>query len=182
MDSSKQLIEGYIQWIEERMEAGFEPHLITFMFNPMPGAGEARWAQMTREIDKVYGRVLSRTFRVPDAEKNQPLRPLLIVAPDFPIFRRDRDRLTDIVVNDGLHAHGIWLMPLESRMRPQHLSGHFLNFQERYAGPGKAFARINSEPITHHTARAVDYALKGIKTGRLAPTDIAVWPRSRWEK
>lgn len=178
MTKQKDILEAYATWVEDLITSGWDPHFVTFMFNPLPGTTAGKWQQMQREIDRVYGRILSRTYRVPNAKKYDGRRPILIVAPDFPVFKYDRDHLVDIKINDGQHAHGLWLMPPWSRMK-EDLSGHFLNYGHRYVGQGHGLGRIHSEKITHDPGRVVDYALKSVKHGRVSDEHIEIWPRGR---
>jgi hypothetical protein len=146
MENYRKTVEGYTQWVNEKIAEGYDPHLVTFMFHPMPGNQDARWLEMTRIINRVYGRVLSKTFRVPNAAKNQPFMPVLIMFPDFPIYKRDKDHIVDIVVNDGQHAQGMGLMPPNSRLEGN-LSGHFLNHGEKYVRSYPGLQRIHSVRI-----------------------------------
>lgn len=179
----RDVLLAYGKWIESFVEAGWQPHHVVFMFNPLSGSNAARWAQMSRGIEEVYGKILTRTHRVPNAARNRDRLPVLIAVPDFPVYKRDRDKLTDIKLNDGHHAHAIWVMPPVSRMqaRGEDLSGHFLNYGNRYTGKGRALQRIRSERIYTRPAYVTDYAFKAIKTDRAADSDIIVLPRTRSE-
>jgi hypothetical protein len=181
MESYRKTVEGYTQWVNDKIAEGYDPHFVTFMFHQIPGNQDARWLEMTRIIDQVYGRVLSKTFRVPNAAKNQPFMPVLIMFPDFPIYKRDKDHFVDISVNDGQHAQGMGLMPPNSRLE-ENLSGHFLNHGEKYVRSYPSLQRIHSVRIEETPEKVVRYMFKAMEANRASPDDIAIWPRARTER
>jgi len=139
-------LSAYGEWVEELIDSGMKAHFVTFMFNPLSGGVQVKRARMEEAITETYRRILTRTVRYPKAIKNRNRLPILIAAFDLPVFKYDKDHLADIAINDGLHVHGIWLMPPKTRLEGD-LSGEFLSRQFRYAGPGRQIRRIVSERI-----------------------------------
>ncbi|RIK85497.1 MAG: hypothetical protein DCC69_10120 [Hyphomicrobiales bacterium] len=135
---------------------------------------------MEDAITETYSRILTRTVRNPKAEKNRGHLPIIIAAFDLPVFKYDKDHLADIAINDGLHVHGIWMMPRKTRLEGD-LSGEFLNHQRRYAGPGRPISRIVSERIEKTPGRVTEYMLKTIGHGRMDLDGVIILPRSRRE-
>src|SRR5215203_4296059 len=105
------VLGGYEHLALERVRAGWRPFLLSMLFAPLPGKSQRQLLDMYDEADRVYRTFLPR-FVV--ARRNLGLRPidelpLLIIAPDLPVGKRGKP-LADVVVNDGLHLHGVMLV------------------------------------------------------------------------
>tara|TARA_R100000365_G_C2731568_1_gene61738 strand:+ start:508 stop:1110 length:603 start_codon:yes stop_codon:yes gene_type:complete len=182
MNDADWVILGYQRMITERIRMGWDPHFITFMFRQLPGGQAARGIQMERTIDKVYGRVVSRMFRAPNAGRVQHLRPFLVISPDFPVYKKDKDSFADVSINDGQHMQGIWLMPPWPTRLEGNLSGHFLNHKEKYLQSYSELAKIDCRQIEETPEKMVDYMFKNLKRGRTIVDEICIWPRSISER
>ena len=90
--------------------------------------------QMQREVERVYATVLTRIIRNP---RKIPLfgLPLWIVFPDYPVPKHAKMELRDVVLNGGLHLHGIALFLRRNRMNCG-LDDHFEMAQELYVRRG----------------------------------------------
>jgi len=174
--SSKLLVQGYADMVIERIELGFMPYLLTFMFHALAGKPASVARQMEHEIERVYAKCLTRVFRNP-ANIDILNLPMWIVCPDYPVPKHEKSGVTEIALNDGRHAHAIGLMPTNSRMRGT-LDEHFEERQDLYAGPGRAIARVHAKPITFSPAYAMEYALKSLSRGRTNSDDMLILPRT----
>ena len=50
-------------YIETRVSRGWQPYLLTFMFEPLPGGAAAKMAQMTRYLEAAYAVFVTRVVR-----------------------------------------------------------------------------------------------------------------------
>src|SRR3954451_391251 len=106
---------GYGSMVKERLEQGWDGYLISLMFNRVRGSRLNVIRQMEREVERVYATVLTRIIRDPPKIPIASLR-RWIVCPDHPIPKHAKQDLWDVGCNDGLHLHGIALMPPWNRM------------------------------------------------------------------
>lgn len=95
------------------------------------------------------------------------------------MFKHDKQSLRDVVVDDGLHVHGVAFVPPWARLT-EPLDVHFERDRARYVAD-TAIDRIDIAPITHSLVAAVDYALKGAKQGRLGADAVLILSRARRE-
>jgi hypothetical protein len=83
----------------------------------------------------------------------------------------------DVRINEGLHHHGVILLPPRSRLR-EGLVAHFEQQQQRYLA-GSRLASIFAEPMTDNLEKAIRYAFKAVESGRLDYDDsFVVLPRA----
>ena len=92
---------------------------------------EARIQQMYRDITRVYGRLATRSVRKPRSPVWAQLLPKGIFLADFPVPKGEKQLLRDVIVNDGLHVHGIVVANRWGRI-DQPLDIHFSKNQEAY--------------------------------------------------
>jgi hypothetical protein len=85
--------------------------------------------------------------------------------PDGPCYKREKQALRDVKINDGLHFHGIILVPTKSRLKVPFLQ--HLRDKKRSCGRGYMLM-IHAEPNRDHHRFVADYAGKGIKRGRVS--------------
>src|SRR4051812_41953484 len=98
-------IKGYATWVGEHVEDGWDPYLVTFMFNHVPGSRASVMRQMQREVERVYATSLTRVIRKPWCKAAQGGLPIFLACPDLPVPKREKQCLHDVTVNDGLHIH-----------------------------------------------------------------------------
>lgn len=171
---------GYGGMVAQKLEAGWEGYLITFMFNRLRGYRQSvRIQQMHKEVERVYATVLTRIVREPSKVPIRAL-PLWIVCPDYPVPKHEKQSLRDITLNNGLHCHGIALIPPGSRMNCG-LDQHFEMHQELYVRRGWELARVHAVPITDNPRYVVEYGFKAIQRGRLDFGHVLILPRSHSE-
>jgi hypothetical protein len=176
--SHTDLINGYADLVEQRVQDGWQPHLITFMFNQLPGSRSSVIKQTRDEIERVYATLVTRVVRKPRSPKSADRLPVLIGFADLPVPKRERRQLREITLNDGLHYHGILLMPARSRLRTG-LAFHFMKYHRLYVGNGSRLDRLHVLKIKTDPGYVVRYALKALEKGRLPYDDcVLVLPKS----
>ena len=176
--SSQVLVDSYGIWVTQRIAMGFEPTMITIMFKQLGGSGQMRSEVMRKDIEGLYGHVLSRVVRHPRKALEFHL-PLWIVMPDDPVFKTNRDHLSDIAINDGRHYHGITLQPPGNRLK-ESFSSHLMSNQAQYRHQTQ-IARLHAVDMPRTPMAATDYVMKTIKRGRASWDDIIVLPRLHGE-
>lgn len=169
------LVQEYARWIEDHIDRGWNPYLLSFMFTPLAGSERAIAQQMERAITAEYSSTLTRVVRNP---RSSPDLPVWVCCSDHLVYKREKITLKDATVNGGLHAHALAIIPPENRLRTNYadlIMGH------RLTGRMEALQRIHVEPITETPDRVVDYAFKNLKRRRISFDDILILPRSRNE-
>jgi hypothetical protein len=163
----KSLISGYTTMAKEYLKSGWSGYLMTLMFNQLPGSPLEKHQQMKSQIEDVYASLLTRLIRRPHAHDANP--PVLLSAPDWPVPKKDKQTISEILTNGGLHYHGIFLIapPDRHHRLKGPLDQHFCDQQNYYTRDG-LLRSIDAKPFPLADAEAVvDYALKGLKTGRI---------------
>ncbi|TPL72308.1 hypothetical protein [Mesorhizobium sp. B2-3-15] len=175
----RDLITGYTKMATDRMQWGWEPTLLTFMFNQLRGSPSNVEQQMQETIEAVYAKILRWCFRKP---RNVPVTamPLWICTPDYPVHKYHKQNFRDIALNGGRHVHAIALMPPGTNMRTT-LDNHFDHEQIRYTGRDRPLWHIDAWPIQDNLPFVVDYGVKGIKTPRAGVDAMFILPRTHSE-
>lgn len=180
MPTKQELIDGYIQIIEDRVAQGWKPYLVTMTFRPLPGSQRRILDQMLQDAERVYRRVLTRTVRNPRSDALYGKLPIWIVAPDYPVPKSAKKLLKDVVVNGGGHLHAMALDPPWSRL-PDGLDEHFDDRQDLYVGPDYPLAQLQAKPIRTNLLYVGRYGFKAILRGLIDIEDLLLLPRSRTE-
>lgn len=174
------LTSGYSEIIEDRFNAGWSCDLLTVLFNRMTGSQPILIDQMKDQVHRIYSTLATRVNRKPRQASSDEL-PLLIGALDLPVYKKDRTSAPTIVFNDGLHFHGILMVPPNSRLKTG-VGDHFSSNADLYSGASSRVARIDVRTITHSREHVMDYVLKTIKNKGLSYDDaMIVLPRSKAE-
>jgi hypothetical protein len=168
--SPKQLIAGYSKLIKERIDHGFDGYFLSLMFKPLAGSSKALLSQMNDEVQRVYSTFVTRVVRNPRSETTKASLPLLITVPDRPVHKKDKQKLSDLKINKGLHLHGILCVPWTSRLKAD-VPTHFKTKEAVYVK--NRLLRIDVEPI--YSVDVVDYAFKSLKNGNATADDIQVY-------
>ena len=166
---------GYPRMVTERMDQGCEAYLISFMFHPLRGSQRGVMQQMEKEVERVFATLLNQMFRHPSKIPTLEM-PLWIVAPDFPVPKRNKQSLREVTLNGGLHYQGVALQPPGSRLNCP-LDAHFEVRQDLYVRPGHALARVHAMPITHDPNYVVEYSFKAIQRGRADFDNVLILPK-----
>jgi hypothetical protein len=177
------LVETITAWwsreVEERVKLdGWNAYLVTFMFNHIPGRPATKLKLMQDSVSRFYSKLLTRIVRNPNSIHQLHVRPRMIAAPDYPVFKYEKIGLQQVTVNDGLHMHGILIVPLKSRLKEDVIS-HVQRKSRLYV---KAPLRtIDLKLIEDHTRGVTDYVLKTIKHRKSRWEDVLILPKSRSE-
>lgn len=180
MLTSKEVEDAFTKMVMDRIECGFDPHLLSFMFNQLSGSPQTKLREMQKEAERAYAKILTRAFRRPHSVPSIMCLPLWIVVPDWPVPKKRKSLLEDVRINDGLHLHAIALMPPETRMR-ESLSDHIRDNHLHYWGADKPVRRLHADPMTKTPEKAVGYAMKSLKRRRMDEKDIMLLPRANSE-
>ena len=154
-------------------------YLVTFMSNALPGSTESRLRQMAREIEHFYTTLITRVTRRPNQGANVERCPRLFALPDLP-REGSKSFLDDVTVNDGLHFHGVLLLPTRSRLKCG-LGEHVAANRGLYLGNHGKLRDIHTEEITSDPGRVADYVFKLWKRNPEFGDHHVVLPRSRSE-
>jgi hypothetical protein len=163
------------EWITEYLASDWEVYHAVFMFHHIPGSPQEKMRQMHKDISSVYGTLASRVVRKPTSAKFAHLLPKAVFFPDVPCLKREKQPLRDVKVNDGIHVHGIILVPRKNRLKGP-LDEHFHQKKKVYVRGN--IARIHLRPITSEELFVVDYAGKAIKRRRFSYDDILILPKT----
>ena len=177
--ADKKLIDGYAEMVQERLERGFTPTLLSFMFRELGGSAAGKQQQMRRAVERTYARHLTHIWRRPDAKDLSDL-PLWFGTPDRPVFKHFPDHLANIVINDGLHMPMAALTPPASRLGTS-LEGHIDDHQSRYFPACGLLHRIHATEVTETPDIVVGYVMKSVPRGRCGGDELLVLPRTRSE-
>ena len=170
-----QMINGLADLVRQRVNAGFEPSLLTFMFARLPGSPTAVVGQMRDEATCVYSTLITRVVR--DPRRFAASLPIMIAAPDMPVSRLNKQTIDSIALNGGSHMHAVVLVPPASRLQMT-AEEHFLLNQDLYLGDRSRIDRIDVRPVTHSPELVIDYVLKAVRRGGFAYDDILILPRA----
>ena len=165
------LIAAYSDLVMKWVNQGWKPYLVTFMFRQL--CPMSRMAEMTNELERVYSSLVKRVTRRPHRKHQSHLRPILNAVPYFP--RRGRlQHVTDLSTNDGIHAHGILLMPPRSRIK-EDLMQHFAKNQHIYIRD--RLLRLDIKPIETNIPHVVKYVFKSLAYRKLTFDDVIIFPK-----
>jgi hypothetical protein len=171
------IIEGYGEHVESQILAGWHGYLLSFMFKPQRGNSKAVIWQMQQGVQVFYSTLITRVVRNNRSRKMQPYLPVLIGAPDLPVFKHEKQPLSSLPLNDGLHFHAIVLLPEISRLRTN-LVEHVEEKQEIYVHKNGLFMHIDVEPIVESPRKVTRYALKAVEKGLVSTDDILILPKA----
>src|ERR1700692_1311654 len=147
-------IAGYGHWVKQKIDEGYKGHLMTLMFNQMHGCSKQMNHQKHIQVQNAFASLLTRLHRKPFA--HGVIHPILIGCPDWPVPKYQKQSRSDVVTNDGLHFHGILLIPPGSSRLKVSVPQHFADNQSFYVRD-QVLERIDIKPITHDVHRVTDY-------------------------
>jgi hypothetical protein len=172
----QEILQGYGAWIREHMNSGWDGYLVTFIFDHISGSSQEKIRVMHKEICKVYGKLASRVVRKPKSENFAHLLPRGVFFPDVPGLKKSEQTLSDLTMNDGIHFHGIIVIPHNSRLKAP-LVEHLREKKRMYLRRTK-IVRIHVEPIVSDEFFVTDYAGKAVKRGRFSDGEILILPKT----
>lgn len=172
------LITGFNSMIIDRVQAGWQPYFVTYVFRHVSGGASKRTRIMTSEVCRVYSQLITRIVRNPNAPSYQQLLPYLMASPDLPVPKSGiKASVRELNINGGLHFHGVLVLPPEDRCRlGRHLVAHLHENQSLYCPPDRPLLRIDARPSS--TPMLAEYTLKQIKRGKMDYDDILILPRT----
>jgi hypothetical protein len=173
-------IQGYAAWVADYVEKGWDPYILSFTFQQVPGSRASVLKQMQRDVVRVYAISLTRIVRKPRHNAEQGRLPLWLAVPDLPVPKRQKLSLRDATLNDGLHYQGIALIPPGSRLKDG-LDVHFRHHQSLYVRPKQPLARLRADPIIKDPGYVTEYVLKSLMRQRFSLDEVLILPRSRSE-
>jgi hypothetical protein len=178
-----QLVSGYSELVASYISKDYQGHLVTFKFNLLHGNRVAKLRQVQRALEHFFGLFITRVVRKPNSPNWGDKCPVLIGCPDFPVAKHEKQPLSDVLINDGLHAHGILLVPEKSRLEKLNKSveEHLEEGGYMYLSKVKDLASIHSVPIVSNPDRVVDYVFKGLKARKVECDDIIILPKAAAE-
>ncbi|MBB4216285.1 hypothetical protein FHT79_003472 [Rhizobium sp. BK212] len=180
MPTKGEYLDAWIEWTMTAINAGYEPYLLTFMFNQMQGTEGRTTARMINLIEDVFSKLLTRIVRDPRKADIYTEYPRLIAAPDWPVRSHLKMTLEESVLNAGKHWHGIFLMPPRSRMWTS-LDKYIAEKQGKYAGKSKPIMRVHAVAIETTERKAIGYAFKQLDRRRIGNDAIAIMPKTHGE-
>ena len=160
----------------KRLADGYDAYVLTFMFQPLPPS--ARAAIMAGTIEAAYSRTVTRLVRYPNTAYNQARPFIWLGLPDYPVPKRRKHSLRDVVVNDGRHVHVVVLVPPFTRLKRPFDAFFELNYS-MFLGGG--VQRVHVEPLDRTVNHAVRYFAKSVSRGRIGVDDVIFLPRSLYE-
>jgi hypothetical protein len=162
----------YAAWIEQIIEARrddqiWNGYIVTFMFNHIPGPFEHKCSVMENEIERVYATLVRYVVHDSRSKSQRKKLPLLHAFPDYPRKKMEPFSWEDIKIIDGLHYHGIVLIPTNTRLKIS--LDMFINEEEneetyrhlvKFGGP---LRRIHVEAVDHTPRKAAGYVFKSFE-------------------
>jgi hypothetical protein len=147
---------------------------VTFMFNYISGGFDRKCTVMEDEIDRIYSTLVRHVERHPRTPAGSKRVPILI---GFPDLQRGFG-WEDVVINDGLHYHGIVLIHTESRLKVR-LDTHIKDHYRHYVRSGDIVRRIHVQRVDEATSKRVTgYGFKALEW-RIPDTDrLLVLPKA----
>lgn len=177
----KQAIREWGRWIERKLDEGWEGYLITLMYKQIRGSEATKIEVMGKELVRVYATFLTHLFRRPNAPGNAGKLPILIAAPDYPVAKRKKVLLQELLTNDGLHFHGVLLIHPDRRLKGS-LQDHFDDTMHVYVNSKHELLRLHLEPIVERASYVTGYGFKTIrKRASIGLDGFIILPRTKSE-
>ena len=162
----------YAAWIEQILEARrdgqiWNGYIVTFMFHHIPGPFDHKCSVMENEIERVYATLVRHVVHDSRSPSQRKKLPILYAFPDYPRKKMDPFRWEDVTINDGLHYHGIILIPIDTRLKMG--LDMFINEEKnektyrhlvKFGGP---LRRIHIKPVDRTPRKVAGYAFKSIE-------------------
>jgi len=178
MSEHRELVNAYIQMVEERCELGFEGSLLTFMFKDMKGSEASRKERMIKEVDRIFRLLLTRFIKRPEKTPLMQM-PFFLGCVDWPVHKNVKKAIGGIANNDGMHFGGIYMLPPVTRTA--------MNLEDVVARNNREIMRsgmlthIHVKPMLKTPRKAAGYALKSVDRFRVGSAEILILPRHHSE-
>jgi hypothetical protein len=169
-------LQAYGQWVHDHMAYGWHGYLLSFMFCQIQAPDYRRMEEMKTHLGWFYGRLAKASVPKARSPKWSPFLPKVVLAPDLPVAKHEKQQLRDVTVNNGLHWHGLVLVnPLAPKL-PGNLDVHINENLIKYLVG--SINKIGIEPITHDPVYVAGYGMKGLKRGSFSYDDVLLFPRT----
>ncbi|QOZ42187.1 hypothetical protein XH89_00920 [Bradyrhizobium sp. CCBAU 53340] len=173
-------LAGYAGLVTDRLDVGWSGYMLTIMFSNITGPSQTVMQRMRDEVARLYSILVTDVHRKPRTAPTDQL-PVLLGALDLPVSKRRRVARNEPAYNEGLHFHGLLLLPPTSRLK-QGLTDYFREKHGLYIRAARQIERIHVQSIDRNPDRATDYVLKTVRRGRISYDDgLLVFPRARSE-
>lgn len=177
----KQTIEEWGRWIDEKLDEGWEGYLVTLKYKEIRGSEATKIEVMGKELERVYATFLTHLFRRPNAPGNKEKLPILIAAPDFPVAKRRKVLLKEILLNGGLHFHGVLLIHPDRRL-DESVQDYFDDNMHVCANAKHELLHLHLEPIVDQASYVTGYGFKTIrKRASIGLDGFIILPRTKGE-
>ncbi|KRP85083.1 hypothetical protein AOQ72_04995 [Bradyrhizobium yuanmingense] len=166
--------------VTDRLDNSWSGYMVTIMFSNVHGTRPTVLQAMKDDVARLYSILVTDVHRKPRTAPTDQL-PVLLGALDLPVIKRRRMVGTQPSYNDGLHFHGLLLLPPTSRLK-QDPTEYFRDKEGLYVRAEKPIERIHVQRLEQDPARATDYVLKTVRARRISYDDgVLVFPRARSE-
>lgn len=193
----ERIVRAYAKWVEELVEDGWNPFLLTIMFRPLSGK-EARIetqmldrpqypgsikdyrirSQMLEEAERIIWWISRAMVRNPWSETGWRRLPRVLYSLDWPIpKRKKKDSKWMMNVNDGIHVQGIFLKR-QSTQIGMSIVRYVRENQVMLLGKFGKVEEIDVEPIHRTPKIAADYVLKAYKRRLVNDSGIMTLPKA----
>lgn len=178
LSQHQKITDAYAEMVLGKLNEGWEPHLLTFLFHPIKGSPSTLKQRMVSQVEITYRWLLTRLVRHPRTKQAASL-PLWLAAPDFPVLKKRSEGFVPMLHNDGLHYHAICLLPRQTRVSEPFAA--FVAKNTPMICRASILQSVHVEPITHSPKVVVEYALKEIMRRRDGTEHITILPKSTSE-
>jgi hypothetical protein len=178
LKSEIEIVNAYGHLIKSRLDMGWLGYLISFMFRELPGSLQTRLHQMHEAISNVFPKVITRVVRKPTSSKWSHHLPIGVFFPDLPVYKKSRQAIPDILINDGLHIQGIIVATPEGRLKDVTIPLDLYFHECWWKYLRDKLYHLDLRPITHDEILVADYLGKIIKRRRFSTDDIMVLPKT----
>jgi hypothetical protein len=176
INSNNELLQTYESWIRDHLANGYhQGYLLTFAFSPIQGSDQTRILQMKKRLGWFYGRLAKASVPKPSHPNWSSFLPMMVLAPDFPVFKHSKQQLREVTINNGLHWHGIALLNLLAPKLQEPLDVHIERNLDKYLVRG--LRQIDVRRITHEPEYVTGYCMKSLKN-RFSADEIVIFPRT----
>lgn len=166
--------------ILDRVARGFTPYILTFMFRPLPGSSAARADPMRQLVEGAFAFYLTHVTRRPLSPSIHDWLPLWVLTLDLPVYKKEKQTLRAVSINDGQHLQGLVVEP-PRRRNPETLVEHFAKRIDIYRGRFPGIEKVDVKPITHNVPIVSDYTFKCLQRGWTSEDDILLLPKTTSE-
>ncbi len=178
MNTEQKMVNAYVSMVEERVNAGFEGSLLTFMFKDLKGSEESRKEKMAKEVDRIFRLLVTRFIKRPASKPLMQL-PFFLGCVDWPVYKKVKKTIDGIANNDGMHFGGIYMLPPKTRTA--------MNLEDVVDRLGREtmaagmLTKIHVKAMQTTPRKATLYVLKSVDRLRLGSDEILILPRDHSE-